>query len=57
MSDKKSFKFQGYFLLLDLFKDSQVNSLHPQSKQAGDSSLARKYIDENICKILQFSSS
>ena len=52
MSDKKPFKFQGYFLLLDLFKDSQENSPYPQSWQAGASLLVRKYIDEDICKIL-----
>ena len=45
---EKSFKFHGYFLLLDLFKDLKVNYAHPQSQQDGDSLLVTKYTGEDF---------
>ena len=45
---EKSFKFQGYFLLLDLFKDLQVNYPHLQSQQDSDSLLVTKYTGEDF---------
>ena len=53
MSDKKPFKFQGYFLLLDLFKDSQENSPYPQSQQAG-ASLMRIFVKFCSFQVLSF---
>lgn len=52
---EKSFKFQGYFLLLDLFKDLQVNYPHLQSQQDSDSLLVTKYTGEDFWKVFQFS--
>ena len=52
---RKTFKFQGYFLPLNFFKDLQFNSPHPQNWQNSDSLFVNQYADdENLIQITPF---
>ena len=39
------------FVTFDNFKDSRVNSPHPQGYQAGDSLVIKEYTGEDFCEV------